>query len=222
MSENFRWPKIEVIKPTLKIPAGFDVAQMSEKEIPMIIDLLQKWYPDIDVGSESVHLTTDFYTKECLLKETTTDKNVYPLKFFNVNDGEIIGFMSMRKDVRARSVFGGLGVTAPGHRSEGFGMLGSTIFLETAKLMKAGIVYTYVTLKHPYNQIVLEKLGFKLVGIVPAFDIDQVDGKTQKRVWEALYAKVLANPSEIESPKSEAMTPVCKKLYEHLFNTAEN
>jgi hypothetical protein len=71
--------------------------------------------------------------------------------------------------------------------------------------------------QHPFSQAVLEKCGFKLVGIVPAHDRDRVRPGTVKRVFEALYIKLLVPPEEILEPSLDALLPETRRLYEFLF-----
>ena len=53
---------------------------------------------------------------------------------------------------------------------------------------------------------------------MPAIDIDSVSHGTQKRVYEAIYAKVLAPDNEIAMPSLEMMTDKTKKLFGILFS----
>ena len=66
--------------------------------------------------------------------------------------------------------------------------------------------------------MIAEKMGFNIVGILPAIDIDSVSHGTQKRVYEAVYAKILAPDHEIAIPSPEMMTDKTKRLFEILFS----
>lgn len=79
--------------------------------------------------------------------------------------------------------------------------------------MSAEVVLSYATLKHPWSQALLEKAGYQLVGLVPAHDRDMVEPGIVKRVWEALYVKILVGKEEMLEPSPEALRPNTDRLF---------
>ena len=61
------------------------------------------------------------------------------------------------------------------------------------------------------------RAGFQIVGIVPASDRLMVAPGVIKRVYEAIYVKVLAADADVLRPQSQSMTPRTKALYDFLF-----
>jgi hypothetical protein len=64
-------------------------------------------------------------------------------------------------------------------------------------------------------QIVLERAGFQIIGIVPASDRLMVAPGVIKRVYEAMYVK--GWPPTPMFFARESMTPRTKGLYEFMF-----
>ena len=62
----------------------------------------------------------------------------------------------------------------------------------------------------------LEQAGYRLLGIVPGYDREIVSG-VEKRVYEALYAKVLVPESDLVRPALKNLTPQTKALFDLLF-----
>lgn len=58
--------------------------------------------------------------------------------------------------------------------------------------MGMGMVYSLATLKAPYMAEKFERLGWRLIGIIPGFDREMVRPGVVKRVYEAIYTKVLS------------------------------
>jgi len=79
------------------------------------------------------------------------------------------------------------------------------------------MVYSLATLKHPYMAEKFERLGWQLIGIIPGFDIEMVEPGSVKRVYEAIYTKVLANEEDFVQPRHADMTPKTAALFELLF-----
>ena len=79
------------------------------------------------------------------------------------------------------------------------------------------VIYGLAEFTIPNMQMVLERAGFQIVGIIPASDRLLVAPGVTKRVYEAYYVKVLAADTEILRPQAESMTPRTKALYDFLF-----
>lgn len=73
------------------------------------------------------------------------------------------------------------------------------------------------TLRSKGNQVLAEKTGYKLVGIIPGNDRDLVAPGNTKRVFEAVYAQLLIPKSDLHIPKIEGLTETTRALWQHLF-----
>ena len=83
--------------------------------------------------------------------------------------------------------------------------------------MGAAFIYALVTLKHPHMQQGLERAGYRLLGFFPGYDRELVAPGMVKRVYQAVYAKLLAPENKVLRPDPKNMTPRTKRLYELLF-----
>ena len=211
-----KWPEIEAVCKSLETPEGYHIRAMSLCDVAVVTQKLREEYPDIQTGSESVHLKISHYIDNCKLAETEVEKDYLAVVF--CKGSEIAGMMTMKKDPLAKTLLGTMGCVFKEHRGAGLGVMGNEFFLECARLLKAGLAYTFVTTTHPYEQLAIERAGFSPVGIVPAFDIDTINGVSEKRVFEVLYVKVLCDQSEISFPTTESLSPKCRELYSTLFS----
>jgi hypothetical protein len=69
-----------------------------------------------------------------------------------------------------------------------------------------GMVYGLATLKVPHMQEKFERLGWQLIGIIPGFDRELVEPGVVKRVYEAIYTKVLVDEEDFVRPRYTDMT----------------
>jgi hypothetical protein len=83
--------------------------------------------------------------------------------------------------------------------------------------MGMGMVYGLATLKVPNMQVGFEKAGWQLIGIIPGFDKELVGPGEVKRVFEAIYVKVLVAESEFLHPSAAGMTPGTNALFNRLY-----
>jgi hypothetical protein len=83
--------------------------------------------------------------------------------------------------------------------------------------MGAAFMYTMATLKIPYMQRALEKAGYRILGFFPGYDREEVAPGVVKRVYEAVYAKLLVPENEVLRPDPKNLTPNSKVLFELLF-----
>jgi hypothetical protein len=63
----------------------------------------------------------------------------------------------------------------------------------------------------------MEQAGWRLVGMMPGFDREVVELGVVKRVYEAVYVRVLAGASELLQPDRQQMTPATRELFELLY-----
>ncbi len=145
----------------------------------------------------------------------TPGRDILPLV---LRHGEaIILFLSLERNAAALTLTARLGVIEPGHRGSKLAYLGPGLLEAFARAMGYGLAYYAVTLKIPHQQRVAEKMGFHLVGILPAIDRDMVRPGTVKRVFEAVYAKILVPMDQVEMPSPENMTEQTLKLFNFMF-----
>ena len=73
------------------------------------------------------------------------------------------------------------------------------------------------TLKIPNMQLALERAGYQLLGFVPGYDREEVAPGVVKRVFEAVYAKVLVSEEELLRPDPKNLSPKARALFELMF-----
>ena len=194
-------------------PPGYGYAFPARAEIVQIIRALEQWYPGIAVGTASCHMRESFYTSRVYLgDDEERDFLVTLLKC----RGELAAIFSVERDVDSRVIYGRIGAIAPEHR--GAHLSRALLALEEAigRSMSMGMVYGLATLKHPYFQQTFERMGWQLIGIMPGFDQELVAPGEVRRVYEAVYVKVL-EPSTLLAPDKENMTEAVRELYALLF-----
>lgn len=210
------WPRLETLPATVAIPEGYTFRPIAHEEVSTVVDRLRAWYPDVIVGAESCHTDEAFWHEQVMLQgEETSGKALYGLSFWH--GAEYTGFITFELNPGSRAIHGRLGVVSPKHRHAQLMFTAISLAEVIARGAGAEIILNYATLQHPFSQAVLEKCGFKLVGIVPAHDRDMVLPGTIRRVFEALYIKLLVPPEELLEPSLDAMLPETRRLYEHLF-----
>jgi RimJ/RimL family protein N-acetyltransferase len=211
-----RWPSLDPLPPHVSIPEGYTFRPLAREEVPIVIDRLRAWYPGLEVSAESCHLDEAFWYEQVAFHgEESSGKPLYGLSFWF--GPEYLGFITFELNPRSLALHGRLGVVSPQHRRAQLMYTAIQLAEHIARSAGAEIIINYATLEHPYSQAVLEKCGFKLVGITPARDRDLVAPGTVRRVFEALYIKLLVPPERLLEPSVDAMLPATRRLYEHLF-----
>lgn len=79
------------------------------------------------------------------------------------------------------------------------------------------LVYGMATLKVPYVQMLFESLDWQLIGITPGYDRELVAPGVVKRVYEAVYAKVLIGEAGLLRPRPQDLTPKTNAFFNLLF-----
>ena len=207
------WPTVEDIATRAPLPPGYHYRYLDRQQIPTLIATLRTWYPGIAVGNASCHLRESFYTdKVCL--DGDLDRDFLVITF--MQDDELAGVFSVERDADSQVLYGRIGAIAPEHR--GSRLSRNILLLEEAlgRAMGMGMVYGLGTLKHPYMQATFERMGWTLIGITPGFDQEVVEPGIVKRVYEAVYAKVLV-PEALLHPRAQDLTPGVKALFDVLF-----
>lgn len=213
LQRPMKWPSVEDMTTIAPPPPSYQYQYLGRQQIPTLIAALRGWYPGIAVGNASCHLRESFYfEKVCLDGELDRDLLVILLK----QGDELVGVFSVERDVDSQVLYGRIGAIDPRHR--GSRLSRNILSLEEAlgKAMGAGMVYGLGTLKYPHMQATFERMGWKLIGITPGFDREVVEPGIVKRVYEAVYAKVLV-PDELLRPRAQDLTPGVKALFDVLF-----
>jgi hypothetical protein len=208
------WPSIEDITQRAPMPEGYHYEYLTPERVPALIAALKDWYPGIAVGNASCHLREDFYaSKVCMNGEA--DRDFLVILF--MRGSEMAGLFSVERDIDSEVLYGRIGVISPRHR--GAYLSRNVLMLEEAlgRAMGMGMVYGLATLNYPHMQATFERMGWQLIGITPGFDREVVTPGVIKRVYEAVYAKVLVSPDELLRPRAQDMTLAAKALFELLY-----
>jgi hypothetical protein len=209
------WSGALAILNELKMPSGYVLAQLRAEDVSAVIAGLLDWYPDLEVSGESSHLTVSFYHQETLLAETSGDRSILPI--VAKHGGSVVAIITFEKDVVARTVTCRIGTIAPEHRGAALALLGPMLLERVGRAVGAELVYYFATLKSLHQQVLAERAHYALVGIVPAFDRNYVHPGQIKRVYEAIYAKVLVSEDEVALPTDANLTLRTKAVWRALF-----
>jgi hypothetical protein len=208
------WVAIDELSNKLPIPPGYRIEQLKRSEIPEVIRCFRDWFPDVTVGAESCYQREDFYSREVFL-EGEPERDVIVLLF--KKDQELVAIVSLQRSEETLTLYGRLGAIAPRYRGAKLAYLGPALLEAVGRAMGMEVIYGLAEFMIPNMQIVLERAGFQIVGIVPASDRLMVAPGVIKRVYEAIYIKVLAADADVIRPQPESMTPRTKALYDFLF-----
>jgi GNAT superfamily N-acetyltransferase len=200
------------------LPHGYRFELLRPDDIGALIAHLDRWYPDVGVGAASGFLRRGFYEREVLLPDAPARNFIVVV----VKHGErIAGMIACEREPEALALYGRLAVVAPEHRGAGLGLHAIAAVERIGRALGMGLIYGMATLKIPHTQQAFERLGWRLIGIVPGYDREFVGAGAVRRIYEAVYAKVLAAGHELQHPDPRHMTPRTRQLFELLFVSAE-
>jgi len=205
---------IAVLRETKTAP-GHALMQLRRDDVRELVTQLRDWYPDIVVGAESCHLTPEFYYDETALADGEQDRAIFPI--VAKHEASMVAMMTFERSVRSRTMTCRLGAIAPAHRSAALGVLGPLLLESIGRAVGAEMVFYYATLKTQHQQVLAERTGYRLVGIVPAFDRSMIRPGEVKRVFEAIYAKVLIGDDAVFVPTEQALTVRTRAVWHALF-----
>lgn len=208
------WINLDHLSTNVPLPEGYRYEQLTRADIPDVVRSFADWYPGIAVGNASCHLKESFYDdKVALGGELERDFFVVLFK----KERELVGVLSVERDRDSEVLYGRVGAVSPKHRglnlSERFPALIETM----GHAMGMGMVYGLATLQVPYMQAKFERLGWQLIGIIPGFDKEMVGPGVVKRVYEAIYTKVLVDEQDFVRPRYADMTPKTTEFFERLY-----
>ena len=209
-----RWPTAEQLAALMPLPPGYRMDLFRRADIGPLVAALRRWHPHVSAGMSGGYLRAEFYeNRVCLDGETETDILVVPIRCGDA----LVGMWSIEREEDSLAIYGRLIVIAPEHRGSGLALhvlLGSE---HVSRAMGAEFAYVLTTLKHLYAQQALEHAGYRLLGFFPGFDREEVEPGVVKRVYQAVYAKLLVSEDHVHLPALRNMTPRTRQLFELLF-----
>ena len=216
MSKGMRWPDFDdAVLTAFQPPTEYTLEQLAREDIEPLTTLLPVWYPAIAVGAESVHLEPTFYEQDFFLRGGDNDRPLFCFVF--KREGVLVAMATIEKNDRALSIVSRLGAASPEHRGHGLAHTAPVIIELLARAMDAEVLEHVVTLESAHQQRVAEKHGYVLAGIIPAHDRDLVAPGTVRRVYEALYVKVLVPDDALHRPPPGSLTERTRAAWTVLF-----
>jgi len=209
-----KWMTPEEMSAAVPLPEGYRFERLRRSDIAEVVTLVGAWFPGIRVGSASGYTRAEFFeTNVTLDAERETDVSVVLIR----RDLELAAIVCCERNRDALTLYGSLIVVAPAHRGAQLGGTGALLMEAQARHMGAGLVYGMATLKFPYMQRALEVAGWQLIGITPGYDRELIAPGIVKRVYEALYAKVLVTDASLLRPETENLTARTRAFFDFLF-----
>ena len=207
------WINAAAVLKEIKPPAGYELMLLRRADVVGVVENLRGWYPDLEVSAEACHLAPEFYYEQAILDGIEGDRPILPI--VAMHDGAAAALITFEKD-SSRTLTCRIGAIAPSHRSAALATLGPLLLERIGRAIGAELVYYFATLKSAHQQVLAERFRYQLVGIVPAMDRNVVDGQV-KRVYEAIYAKVLVGSEAIALPPPDALTLRTRAVWDALF-----
>lgn len=212
-----RWPTFEQLSALIRLPQGYRFEFLRQSDVPTLAAAIGRWHPDIAIGGGSCFLREDFYANHVCF-EGGPDRDVMVVVF--VWNDEIVGMWSMEKEPDTLVIYARLIVIDPEHRSAKLASNVMPIAESMGRAMGAELIFGLATLKIPHMQHALENVGWQLVGFSSGYDQEQLSPGVVKRVFEAVYCKVLVPEEEIVRPDPRNLTPRTLALWEAIHRGA--
>jgi len=209
-----KWPTIDELSTLLPLADGYRFEPLVRANISPLIAAIKVWHPDISVGTASCYLREDFYHNRVFL-DGEAERDIWVLLFM-FND-ELVGLWSFEREVEALAIYGRLMIVAPAHRGANLSVIATKGTENMGRSMGAAFLYGMATLKIPQVQRAFETAGYRLLGFFPGYDREEVAPGVVKRVYQAVYAKLLVPEDEVLRPDPKNMTPKARALFELLF-----
>ena len=213
---HLKWPTFSRLSEIARqLDSSLSLTGILGQGVPEITETLLRWYPSIAVGSESRHVKSTFYFEKGMLLEGKEFRQFLPL-LVRTENAEIIAFISFQVDTDARSLTSPLGIVAPTFRGKGIAYFGPKLLEAIAREMSCGFAYYYVTTETIAQQKVAEALNFSLLGVMPAWDRDLIEGIPQ-RVTELIYGKIMQTDEPIRMLSAANLTERSIKIIQELL-----
>ena len=206
-----KWPTTSELSALVPLPAGYRFAALDRIMVPALIAAIRVWHPAISVGVASCYLREDFYFNRVVLDgRDDRDVLVVPVLF----NGELAGVWSFEREIDSLAIYGRLIILAPEHRGAKLATLAMKGTENLGRAMGAAFLYAMATLKIPHAQRALEAAGYRLLGFFPGYDREEVAPGVIKRVYQAVYTKLLVSEDEVLRPDPSNLTPRARALYD--------
>jgi hypothetical protein len=209
-----KWPAIDLLSSMASLPDSYHYQWLRRADIPSLIACIERSHPDIAVGGGSCYLREDFYINHVYL-DGECDRNII-VGLFKLGD-ELAGMWSLEQDPDALSIHSRLIIIAPEHRSAKLASRALPLVELVGLAMGAEFLFGLATLKIPHMQHALEAGGWQLIGFTSGYDREQVAPGVIKRVFEAVYVKVLVSEEDLIRPDPHNLTPHARALFDALF-----
>jgi hypothetical protein len=208
------WPDVDKLSERAPLPAGYRYELLSRTDISETVNAFASWYPGIAVGNASCHLREAFYREKVVLDDEP-ERDFFVVLFRK--DQELVGVLSVERDRDSEVLYGRVGAISPQHRGLNLSERFPGLIEALGRSMGMGMVYSLATLKVPYMAEKFERQGWQLIGIIPGFDREMVEPGIVKRIYEAIYTKVLVDETDFMIPRRSAMTPKTAALFDLLY-----
>jgi hypothetical protein len=213
-----RWPTVHEIGAQVVLPAGYRCELLRAAEVSRALRFVDDSFPGLAVGNASCFLREEFYAARVHLAHAdrqSTERDFLVLLFKHGEDWAAL--LAVERDRDSQVLYGRVGAVAEGHRGAGLSKCFAPCMETIGRSMGLGMVYSLATLKTPAMQRGFELAGWRLIGIMPGFDREVVAPGVVKRVFEAIYVKVLAPDADMLQPDAEGMRPATQALFDTLF-----
>lgn len=208
------WPTVETLTAHVPLPEGYKYGLPNRGDVPALVRAVDEWFPGLAVGNASCYLREDFYVNRVFFDEEH-ERDFFVVLFKRGDDWA--GMLSVERDKDSQVLYGRVGTIAESHRGARLSKCFPPLMETMGKVMGMGMVYSLATLKVPHMQVGFEKAGWQLIGVIPGFDRELVSQGEVKRVFEAIYVKVLVTERDFLRPSAEGMTPATRALFKHLY-----
>lgn len=209
-----RWPTTEAITALAPLPPGYRYARLGRADVGPLIACLKTWYPGMAAGFNSCFLREDFYLRRVCL-DGELDRDVIGIRI--MHGAELAGFWSFEREVDSLAIWGRVLVVAPEHRGTKVSVHALSGAEGIGRVMGAAFLYAFAPLSTPYVQQGLERAGYRILGFFPGRDREEVAPGVVKRVYQAVYAQLLAPEDQVHWPDPGKMTPRAREMYGLLF-----
>jgi len=201
------------------LAVGYRFEMLKRADIPALVAALTAWFPDIAVGGASCYLQEEFYSRKTFFADALEEDNLVLV----LRRGDALaGMFSCELDRATQSIYAGLGVASPEHRGSNLAHAGMVFAEAVGRHLGMGFIFGMATLKHPYAQLAFERAGWQLVGITPGYDRELVAPGVVKRVYEAVYAKVLEAAAGLQHPQRQNLTPRTQAFFDSVFTACQS
>jgi hypothetical protein len=208
------WMSADEMTAKVPLPRGYRFELLKRAEILELIGFIKAWFPDVSVGAASCYMREDFFGEKVFFAgEPEKDVLVVLIK----RDQELAGFFSCDRDLDTLALYARLAVIAPQHRGARLGQISIVLAEAIGRAVGMGMVYGMATLRIPHVQMAFESAGWQLIGITPGYDREMVAPGVVKRVYEAVYAKVLVSDDDLLRPQAQHLTAKTKAFFRALF-----